>query len=399
MLARTQKKIIIGLGILLALILLAVLTLLGYVAIFQKQAVSLPAPSGPYRVGRSEYDWVDTSRTDPLSDQANLKRELLVWVWYPANSSPSGPAAPYLPPEWARAQAADQGLGRFFYRNPALVQTHSFENAPVSGAQGAYPVILMQPGMGRAVPDYTAYAENLASHGYVVFGINQTYSSDIVVFPDGRIARSTEKGGIPDNADPATLDQDVNRIQKVWVADARFVMDKAQSMAGDPSNPFYKRLDLDRIGLFGHSLGGATAVQVCELDPRCKAAADLDGTLFSDAAQGVVHQPVLFTTEPGCADNCATMRQMVAKTGSAAYYLTVSGTQHFNFSDLPLLLWPPARALFTRLGYVGTIAPVRASQIVNAYLAAFFDQSLNGASPDLLQGSSPAYPEVQFSKR
>ncbi len=296
---------------------------------------------------------------DPFAEQPNAKRELLVWVWYPAAAPQRDATAPYVPSAWAAARAKDQGIGQFIESDFSLIQTHSYANTSVREAQGAYPVIIMQPGMGPVPTDYTVYAENLASHGYVVMGINPTYTSNVIVLPDGRVALRTAKGTIPDNADAATVDQDASRIGQVWTEDAIFVMDQLQRINADQASRFYRKLDLAHIGLFGHSFGGATAASVCKIDARCQAGADLDGALFSGQASGVLQKPFLFMTEDPCGESRESMRRAYVASNSAAYYLSIKGARHFNFSDLPLRLSPLTRPLFNRLGYVGSIRPER----------------------------------------
>ena len=41
-------------------------------------------------------------------------------------------------------------------------------------------------------------------------------------------------------------------------------------------------MDTSRIGMFGHSYGGATAAQVLVEDSRVKAAINMDGTLYGE---------------------------------------------------------------------------------------------------------------------
>jgi predicted dienelactone hydrolase len=301
MLTTTIKRILQGIGLLFLFAVVLVIALACYFVISHRQPLTLPSPTGQYRVGRTEYDWVDNSRIDPFSHHTNEKRELLVWVWYPANASQQNPTVPYLPPAWVNARDKDQGIGK-----------------------------------------------------------------------------------------------DANRIEKVWADDAAFVMDKLQSMNADPSSRFYNKLDLAHVGFFGHSFGGATAFRVCELDVRCKAGADLDGTLWSDEVNATLQQPFMFMTHDACGSNCEMMRQVYSNAKSTAYYLSIKGAKHFNFSDLPLRLSPPARILFNRLGFIGSIQPERGLEIANAYLVAFFDQYLQGVNSRLLQGPSSEYPEVQF---
>ena len=389
-------------------------SLVGYVVISHRQSIVLPSPMGPYRVGRTEYDWVDSSRLDPLSDAPGVDRELLIWIWYPTSAAQASQLASYLPPTWAAAYQADKGIGAYLERSSSLVRAHSIVDAPISGAEPSYPVLVLQPGMGPAVADYTVFAENLASHGYVVAGINETDTQNLVEFPDGRVARPSTKGTIPDTADPATVEAESNAIGEVWTHDAVFVMNKLAETNADSSSPFFDKLDLAHIGVFGHSFGGATAIAVCQSDARCKAGADLDGTPLSDTLTRQVSQPFLFLSEgysqpfpQGCESNknCQPIYTVYQHVANNAYFITINGAKHFNFTDRSYRTLPLTRTLLLRpMGVVGSIDPGRGLEISNAYLVGFFDKYLRNVDSKLLDskpplGSSPVYAEVQLDSR
>ena len=396
-------KLIVKIILFLFLAFLAGVALfIGTLWVENKTPLTLPTPTGNFAVGRTEYDWIDPARTDALAGQPGLPRELAVWVWYPGAANPAAQPAPYLPLNWVQARDEDQGAGRLIEHEFTGILTHSFTGLALSTAQAAYPVLVMQPGMGPMASDYTVLAENLASHGYVVVGINQTYTSNLVVFPDGRVAPRSASGTIPDGDTQAAAQVDGDRIMGVWKQDARFVLDQLDQLNADSNSPFYQRLDLAHTGLFGHSFGGATAFAVCQQDERCKAGANLDGDPFTNEMQARVRQPFLFFSHAfpqGCASApaCAPMLAMARLVNPGpAYFLQVSGTQHFNFTDLPLRQVGLVQPLFRLAGYAGSIDPARGLQISNAYLLAFFDRYLKGSDNGLLDGPSASYPEVQF---
>jgi predicted dienelactone hydrolase len=396
---KIARKILKITGIVLMVLFGSSLAFAGYLLIAHHQPLVLPVPAGPLPVGRTETVWIDADRMDPLADTGSAKRELLVWIWYPISGSAQAPAAPYLPAAWARTFNDAQTIEKYTERDYGSIRTNALENAPLAGSQGSYPVIIMQPGLGMVPADYSVIAENLASHGYIVVGIHPTYTSYLVVFPDGHIAWQSEKGSIPAGADADGIDAFANRIGEVWTEDAIFVMDMLQDMNADEANIFHDRLDLAHMGLFGHSFGGATAVSVCKMDPRCTAGADLDGALFSDQAEGTLAVPFMFI-QNGASDRTSnTMYRAYSTSSSPSWYLSIDGTQHLNFSDFPLRLLLPAQIKFTRAGVIGTISPQRGLEITNAYLVAFFDRYLKNIESDLLQDPSPAFPEVLFEGR
>ncbi len=395
---RWIKRLMTSLLILLLLIVLGLTSSIAFVEIRRNQTLVLPAPSGPYAVGRVEYDWTDQSRTDPLAPQAGTKRELVVWVWYPAVRVSGAKVAPYLPAKWA--QLSDQQHGRFgqlLFQTSDSIQTYSEENAPLATASARYPVLIFEPGLGDIPTQYTTLLEDLASHGYVIFAITPTYSSDVVVFPDGRVAEATSAGNPGDASDMQAAG---DRLVTVWAQDVVFVMNQLDRLNATPGTMWSQRLDLTHLGVFGHSFGGATAAQVCQMDTRCKAGIDLDGALFGPVVQTGLQKPFMVIESGQCSTSSATgcrsfetEIQAILRTvpSNERNHLRIKGTQHFNFSDYAVY-FSPARAL----GALGSIDGARGLQIARAYVLAFFDTYLNQTPSALLQGPASAYPEVQF---
>src|SRR5579859_5935887 len=269
-LARILLRIAVGL---LAVALLALAAIIFTMRWLHSRPVTLPAPAGPYAVGRVEYDWVDTLRAETFGPGKNGHRELDVWVWYPAApGAASAPPAPYLPPAWRAARAQTQQpafLAQFLIQEPAVVTAHAVAGLPLAPTQAAYPVVIFQPGLGPILPDYTTLAEDLASRGYVVVGSTPTYSSAVAVFPDGRVAVGTAAANVGDLATPAEAQRVLDSLIRVWAGDDRFVLDQAELLnRSDPDGRFTGHLDLSAVGFYGHSFGGADAAEVCRSEER-----------------------------------------------------------------------------------------------------------------------------------
>lgn len=388
--------------ILLLLLLAGVLVIMAGVAFVEyrrHQTLILPSPTGPYTVGRMEYDWTDQSRTDPLAPHAGTKRELVVWVWYPAERVSGAQPAPYLPSRWGQLIDQQRGfLGQQLIHRNALIQTHSFENTPLAPAATRYPVLIFEPGLGNIPTQYTTLLEYLASHGYIIFAINPTYSADVVVFPDGRVAEATAAGKPETNGE---IQAESNQLIEVWSQDVIFVMNKLDRLNATPGNPFSGRLDLAKLGVFGHSFGGATAAQVCHMDTRCKAGIDIDGDLSGSVVRTGLNTPFMVIQHDmgSCSDSdCRNFQQQVQSILRTvplgeSYHISIKGTEHFNFTDYAVY---PVPVVLRLLGVLGSIDGARGLQITCAYVRAFFDTYLNQTPSSLLQGSSSAYPEVQF---
>jgi dienelactone hydrolase len=162
-----------------------------------------------------------------------------------------------------------------------------------------YPVIVFSPGMGFLPIWYVPELEELASHGYVVVSISHPYSTRVTVFPDGRIVHSIDEAGsralseaTAKATSDAAFDPVVDRIGSVWVADVRFVLDQMEQFNASDTL-FANRLDLTRVGIFGHSFGGGVAAEAMYEDDRFDAAINMDGTLFGEVATNGIARPVM----------------------------------------------------------------------------------------------------------
>src|ERR1039457_420092 len=394
---RIVKKLLKILAALVVLAIIGIAAILGLLRLEHGFAVTLPQPTGPFAVGRAMYDWVDNTRTDSLAPVAGQKREVIVWIWYPAAAKTPLQNAEYQPAPLRAALTSYEGplMSKFLTRDESLVRAHSGLDADLSPAQRTYPVVIMKSGIGALATDYTTLAEDLASHGFVVVGSDSPYSTVVVVFADGRIAKRTPVGDPTEDLDEAARKRVASELVKVWSADTRFELDHLERLnSADASGKFSGRLDLGSVGVFGHSFGGATAAQFCHDDARCKA---------GNVIQESLAQPFLYLMSDHSNEKGEDSRQILANIKSicdsdkgGCQVATVRGARHFNFSDQALLKDRSLGRLAVMLGPVGER---RGLAIAAACVNAFFEIHLKNTPANRLRHLSTEYPEIRFDAR
>jgi dienelactone hydrolase len=395
-------------------------------------APDLPAPTGPHSVGRVSFHWVDAKRPD-----ADGPRELLVYIWYPA-ATPKSPArasafASYLPSaEQLKSSTAARSLSNLFGPSWPLIASdglpsHSLSNSPAAGGQ-KLPILIFSPGGGGTAIAYTTQLEDLASHGYLVAGIEHTFDAPAVVFPDGRIitASDTYWAHLPhDAADPDGVEK---AIVEMRAADMMFVIGKLADLQNDRSSLFRSRLDLNRIGVFGHSRGGRAAARVCQLDKRVKACLNQDGNMawqpfWLDSSGRSMDQPFMMLDHLDAELPDDVFRQMGATreqyaqrrsarqvearerffgtvTGGS-YHVTmqIPGMSHNSFSDSRMLGRPDAGTINSWPKDVQAATPnARILNRIAELTRAFFDKTLRGMSAPALDPARAPTKEIQIER-
>jgi predicted dienelactone hydrolase len=224
----------------------------------------LPSPSGAFSVGRRCVEFVDPDRPELYSDDPDDRRELVLWVWYPATTHNTAERAEYLPSPW-------MPVTDFLGIDVAGIRTHAVAEAPVSDEQVDYPVLVLSPS-GFPPLLLTAIAEELASTGYVVVGVNHTYETAITAFADGRIVPMNPAavgGALGPQVGPH---QPVFRQRAVLcnykAEDLRSVANYLERLEPGLTGLSADRLDLTRVGALGHSFGGNAALEWCRADPH-----------------------------------------------------------------------------------------------------------------------------------
>ncbi|WP_084958835.1 alpha/beta hydrolase family protein [Thermoactinospora rubra] len=366
----------------------------------QPVRLTLPAPTGPHRIGTVALHLVDRSRRDPWKPGKPV-RELMVQLWYPAKAVAGYPRAPWLSP--GVAALVLRGLPAGAVRLP---DTHGHVGAPVERRRGGRPVVLFSHGFGADRASSTALVEDLASHGYVVAAVDHTYDAGAVEFPGGRLETHAASPPPPNFDDPS--DPVATKAVAARQADVRFVLDRLTALdrghdagVGERSLPKGMKgaFDLSRVGMFGHSLGGATSAAAMHADARIKAGANLDGGMFGPVLRAGLDRPFLLVgssehgrhNDPGWAALWPRLRGWRLE-------LRLQGAGHSSFTDLQVLLrqhpmgLPPEQVD----EMIGGIGGPRSVLVQRTYLRAFFDRHLSHRPSPLLDGPSPRWPEMRF---
>ncbi|GHC63895.1 alpha/beta hydrolase family protein [Streptomyces flavofungini] len=352
----------------------------------------LPRPTGPFTVGRDTLHLVDKSRKDPWVPSAGA-RELMLSMYYPARGTGGRPTA-YTSEKAARALLEYNELDE---RIPAAdySSTRTYARTGAHPAKGRFPLVVLSPGFTAPRSTLTHLAEDLASRGYVVATVDHAYEAAGAEFSGGRVLPCV---GCVDGGGDSGPRITAGRAEDLSYVLDRLVGGKAGTAAkADGSREASWRhagmIDGRRIGMGGHSIGGAATAALMDTDPRVRAGVNMDGGFH--ARPDSVDRPFLLlgTTTTVQADDPYDWGNAWPHLRGWKRWLTVTGSGHFTFTDTPVV--------FGQLGMVDPQVPIsgqRSEQITRAYVAAFYDQHLRGIEQPLLDGPTPAHPEVGFHR-
>jgi len=351
----------------------------------QGRTPCLPEPTGPYPVGTTSLHLADVSRPDPWAAGVNA-RELMVSLWYPAAPS-DGRRARYMTPAESELQLTSRGITGVPPDRLSTVRTNAAVDATPAGRQRTLPLVVLSPGFTNPRSALTGLAEDLASHCYVVAGIDHTYESFATAFPDGRVTTCLAR-------------QAPRRGTGFWekavagrAADVCFVL--SELTGAHPAWPGAGLIDPSRMAMAGHSAGGAAAIAAMLADSRIRAGIDMDGATYARIPDDGLSRPFLFLGKqsnytPGSGGAVTTWERDWKLLTGWKRWLLLAGTVHASFTDLALL------ADQSGIDIGAALSGSRSLDITRGYVRAFFDQHLRGRPQALLDRPSPRYPEVTF---
>jgi len=335
----------------------------------------LPKPTGEYGVGTQIVEWTDPTRNEWFTKTLGDKRRMVVQAWYPTKPSNAAPL-PYIakPDQWLPALSGVLGLPQFLFNHLRDIKTHSILNAPIHPMIEHTPLIIFSHGLRGMRFQNTAQFEALASRGYMVLSADHAYDASLTLFNDGTIANF--RSGYEGKLSTKEFWDLRNPQLKTRVADIHFLIDTVTKKAAT-NDPLWALADLNRIGIFGHSYGGATSIVAASQDPRIIATIALDGWMVPVPPK-VINQglssPMLYIGQESWSDPVNYQKlDKFLKNSSQQTSVFIAGTKHFDFSDTPLF-----SNLMQNAGLAGTIPAKELAVDLENRIVSFFNLHLKG---------------------
>lgn len=313
-------------------------------------------PTGEYSVGTVSYTLTDESRKEYFTEEDDNRR-VTMQLWYPSDQL---------------EQEKIASKGKF----PLVVFSH-----------GAF---------GFRKSNYSTFQE-LASHGYTVCSIDHTYHAFMTKQEGGQIiignmefmnkAMQVQNGELGE--------EEMYKLEQAWMelrtGNMEFVLDYIKKMAMlDNSDAVFQTIDLEHIGVLGHSLGGATAAQLGRDDEDVDAVIVIDGTMlgeivgFEDGKEIIkdipypkpimnIYNETHYIEALELKDSYANM--IASKNAINSYEVVIKESGHVNFTDLPMV-----SPFLSKLLGTGDVDARYCIETINELILQFFDSSLKSSN-------------------
>jgi hypothetical protein len=263
--------------------------------------IGLPAPTGAFPVGRQMLLWNDPARLEDAGPTAGKPREVAAYVYYPAVAA--GHRVEYFPGLAGLENAAETRILRLQFGgvwnavSSGAIRTNAYAAPPMPPGRAKFPVLVFSPGGQAPALAYQLQLEELASHGYVIFALEHGSDSALIVRPDRTLLPYVSRR--PPDPLPTVAYLETVRDETIRrTADIVFSLNQVSLLAKQPGSVLRNRLDLSRIGVFGHSAGGQAAIRTCQVDARVRACLNQDGEMFGIPAGSTEPIPTVLPGRP-----------------------------------------------------------------------------------------------------
>jgi dienelactone hydrolase len=309
-----------------------------------------PKVTGEYEVATATYTYTDESRIEEFTDNGD-SRFVNVEFWYPKN------------------------------------------------ADGTYPLLVFSHGANGIKASNTSTYTELASNGYVVVSIDHPYHSFFTRSEDGTVTiidndynlevTSLNIEGLYTKEEKYKL---IQKWMKLRTDDMNFVIDTIIEKTNSDNNFVYKLINTEKIGVFGHSMGGAASVWLGRERNDIDAVVNIDAPFFSEliymkdiddfvARDEEFTIPLLNIYSDDVWNQLEINSIYVANNKSNndrfkdSYSVYFQGAKHLSLTDLPLV--SPILSEYLQ-GGKANIDPYYCIETENELILQFFNYKLKG---------------------
>jgi len=323
-----------------------------------KELPKLPKPTGEYNIGQQSFFF--------NRDESSNCRILAFQIWYPTNDS-SEKKQPFRSKEILSASSSFSGFPPFILSSFSSIKSNSILKATPS-KENQFPILIYNHGYGGYTQVYQTVFEDLVSHGYIVVSIGHEDESALFIDANENVISNSPKNAFYSSRAPELVGSIIGKWQSVilssnnstenskaykkmlkltplhnestrlWASDTKTVISKLNILHKDRKENLYNIFDLDNIGVFGHSLGGATAGQLCFGNSKIKAGINLDGFQFGELYNNSLEVPFMFISSNRENDRYLRALTFMNSAKTTCYQVALKGFTHDSFTDFANVL-------------------------------------------------------------
>lgn len=370
----------------------------------EAQTYFFPQPTGVFSVGKKDFEWVDIHRLEKYGTGVDF-RTLVASLWYPAEVDKCVSCSlNYDHDAQAYCRQKLAMIGFDYDEQQKIVSSikiNAQQDALFSMIHQSFPLIILSPGFGIPGGLYSGIAQELASHGYIVATLSHPYFAFQVTQNDGSV--------ITQNQAPYDSQKKWAKSQEILKCDVQFVLDMITGL-NERDDFFQGKIDLNRVGLMGHSFGGSTTTHLLQGDERFAAGVNMDGPIFNNQITGVNSKPLMhllgqemwdllvspdryfFGSKLGLSKELIDiifdgylyfLPKLHHESSAQSYLILLDGVNHNAFCDLSFLKTIPAVVSSGQDFLTGSLTGAETMGLTHTLLLQFFDKYLKNRSYDL----------------
>ena len=337
----------------------------------------VPKPTGDRNIGTESIELIDINRLEWFTEDPQDLRKIMIQIWYPTDDL-DGEKELYIDYGKLRieALASQFDYSPFLFKKLIDVETNSIKKAEPS-TQSSFPLIIFSHGLGGNRTQNTVIIEELTSHGYVVIAIEHAYDANISIFDNGDVAdyrsginyeRRNTQEITPEEFWAIRLPQLETRAE-----DVSYIINQLE-LGNLPEN-IVNIIDLENIGVFGHSFGGATSIYSSYNDHRIDACVNLDGWMVvvpDKIVDNGINKNFMYLGQEQWDEKLNYQKlDKFVKSNTKSSKILIPNTTHYDFSDAPHMT-----KVAKLLNKSGKVKSKNLKNILNELIILFFNKNL-----------------------